>query len=101
MQEQTLSAVVTLPLSKIGELIQSTGSQIAYCKFLKRDNSVRTMSFKGISAKYIKGGEKPYNAKAKKLSPVWCIKSQGIRSIRWESVLELNVKGQRYNFMEG
>jgi len=97
-----LSAVITMPKKQIDTILKSTGSQIAYCKFQKRDGSIRKMYYKTIAKKYIKGenGKGPaYDAKEKELTPVYDVKAAGIRSIRWDSVLEIGVKGQRYNFI--
>lgn len=101
--EDTMVATVKMPKNKVDTIIKSTGSQIAYCKFQKRDGSIRKMWYKGISKKYIKGkdGSGPaYNAKEKQLTPVFDVKAGAIRSIRWESVIEIGVKGERYTFTE-
>jgi len=103
ISSEELTAVVRMPRERIDTVLKSTGSQIAYCKFQKRDGSIRKMYYKTIAKKYIKGkdGKGPaYSAKEKGLTPVYDVKATGIRSIRWDSVMEIGIKGQRYNFTE-
>jgi len=97
----TKVAVVTMDSSKIDTILKSTGSKIAYCKFQKRDGSIRKMSYKCISKKYIKGkqGSGPvYNARKKGITHVYDVHNHGIRAIRWDSVIEIGVNRQKYTF---
>ena len=103
IKQNKLNAVVTMPKENVDSIIKSTGSQIAYCKFQKRDGSIRKMWYKNIASKYVKGEEgkgRVYDPKIKQLTPIFDIKKSAIRTIRWDSVLEIGVKKQRYLFVE-
>lgn len=96
-----MTATITMPINDIDVILKSTGSQIGYCKFQKSNGAIRKMWFKNISPKYIvgKNGKGPvYSAKEKKLTPVFDVKSHGIRTIKWDSVLEIGIKGKKYSF---
>jgi len=84
----------------VDKVIKSAGWSIGYCKFQKKDGTVRNMWFQGrIHGKNLKGGPRKYNPKEHRLSWVRDVKlpiGSCVRSIKWDSIIKLTVNGQTY-----
>ena len=85
---------------KAVEKIKDTNGKIFYTEFIKRSNGEKRKMWarKGVT-KYLKGGDKPYNADAKDLITVFDMQKVDYRSIPKESILELSANGEKYEII--
>lgn len=80
--------------------IENTNGKIFYTEFIKRSNGKKRKMWarKGVK-KYLKGGDKPYNADDKDLITVFDMQKIGYRSIPKENILKLNANGKKYEII--
>lgn len=86
---------------KAVEEIENTDGKIFYAEFIKRSNGEKRkmLARKGVT-KYLKGGEKPYNADDKDLITVFDMQKVDYRSIPKENIQRLSANGKKYKVTE-
>ena len=96
MTTNTLPAFNYQNLSKL-----VSDGQIFSVEFIKRSTGeLRKMTCRMGVKKYLRGGSKPYSAKAKSLLTVYSLDSEGYRSIPVENVQRITVSGQTFTFAQ-
>ena len=95
-------AINTLPqfnYSNLSKLVSD--GQIFSVEFIKRSTGeLRKMTCRMGVKKYLRGGSKAYNSKAKNLLTVYSLDSEGYRSIPVENIRRLTVSGQSFTFAQ-
>jgi hypothetical protein len=79
------------------KLIKATKGKFFTVTFIKRtDGTTRVMNARlGVRA-FLRGGELPFNAEAKKLIPVYDVQKHDYRLIPWDALQELKIDNQTY-----
>lgn len=82
------------------EEIENTDGKIFYTEFIKRSNGEKRKMWarKGVT-KYLKGGDKPYNADDKDLITVFDMQKVDYRSIPKENIIKLSANGEKYEII--
>lgn len=75
--------------------IEESNGKIIGIRFVKRtDGTIREMNCRLGVKKYLKGGEKAYDAKEKGLITVFDMQKKGYRSIPTENILAIVIGGE-------
>ena len=93
-----MNDAIKISSSKAGALVENyKGNQFFTVTFIKRSNGEsRVMNCRKGVKKHLKGGEKAYDPKAKRLVCVYDIKASGYRSIPLENITNISMEGKDY-----
>ena len=80
---------------KVEELRQIVGeTKIFTVEFIKKDNTLRVMNCRLGVKKHLRGGELPYDAKAKNLLPVFDLQKGEYRIINVDTLKKVTFEGK-------
>jgi ribosomal protein L28 len=92
----------------VKDLISSAGGTFATVSFVKKDGTLRTMHIQPAVGKFhVKGDEASESAKKgvetrkvnnPNLMPIWDTDNKAFRSINLDTLKQVKVRGQVYNF---
>ena len=86
--------------SETRELKALLGGQVFGAKFTKRDGTVRSGSFRLGVRSHLQGGEKSYDTDARGHLTVFDMTKRAYRTIRVESLIEVNAHGTTWRVSE-
>ena len=87
----------TINTDKAKELIKETNGRIFSSTFIKKDNTIRTLTARlGKRYKSKTGREAPYNAKEFNLLPVYDMSKKAFRMLNFNTLLTLTINKNKY-----
>jgi hypothetical protein len=88
----------TINRTKAKELIKESKGLIFNASFIKKDNTVRTLTGRLKVTKYLKENakEQPYDPNKYNLQPVYDLKAKGYRMLNLNTLLTLNINTNKY-----
>ena len=87
----------TITTDKAKELIKETNGKIFSSTFIKKDNSIRTLTCRlGKRYKSKTGRKAPYKAKEYNLLPVYDMKIKAFRMLNFNTLLTLTIDKNKY-----
>tara|TARA_B110000503_G_C7083933_1_gene386406 strand:- start:961 stop:1296 length:336 start_codon:yes stop_codon:yes gene_type:complete len=88
----------TIDRNKAKELIKESNGKIFNTSFLKKDNTVRTLTGRLQVTKHLKENAKkqPYNPSKYNLQPVYDLNAKGYRMINFNTLLTLTINKEKY-----
>ena len=88
---------MNITTDKAKELIRETNGQIFSSTFIKKDNSIRTLTARiGKKYKSKTGREAPYKASNYNLLPVYDMKIKAFRMLNINTLLTLTINKNKY-----
>ena len=80
------------------ELIKESKGLIFSTSFIKKDNTIRTLTGRLKVTQYLKENAKkqPYNPSDYNLQPVYDLKAKGYRMLNFNTLLTLNINANKY-----
>jgi len=88
---------MNITIDKAKELIRETNGQIFSSTFIKKDNSIRTLTARlGKSYKSKTGKAAPYKAQNYNLLPVYDMQIKEFRMINFNTLLSLTINKNTY-----
>ena len=84
--------------TKAKELIKESKGLIFSTSFIKKDNTIRTLTGRLKVTQYLKENAKkqPYNPSDYNLQPVYDLKAKGYRMLNFNTLLTLNINANKY-----
>lgn len=93
--------MITINTNQAKELIRDTNGQIFSSTFIKKDNSIRTLTCRLRKRYKSKTGRKaPYKAKEYNLLPVYDMKIKDFRMLNFNTLLTLTINKNKYKIIE-
>ena len=88
----------TINRNKAKELIKDSKGKIFNTSFLKKDNTVRTLTGRLQVTKHLKENAKPrpYDPSKYNLQPVYDLKAKGYRMLNFNTLLTLSINANKY-----
>jgi len=88
----------TINKTKAKELIKQSKGLIFSTSFIKKDNTIRTLTGRLKVTQYLKENAKkqPYNPSKYNLQPVYDLKAKGYRMLNLNTLLTLNINKTKY-----
>ena len=87
----------TITTDRAKELIRETNGQIFSSTFIKKDNTIRTLTARiGKQYKSKTGNKAPYKAKEYNLLPVYDMKIKAFRMLNFNTLLTLTINKNNY-----
>ena len=88
----------TINKTKAKELIKESKGLIFNASFIKKDNTVRTLTGRLQVTKHLKENakEQPYDPSKYNLQPVYDLKAKGYRMLNLNTLLTLNINANKY-----
>ena len=87
----------TITIDKAKELIKETNGKIFSSTFVKKDNTIRTLTCRlGKRYKSKTGKAAPYKAKEYNLLPVYDMKIKAFRMLNFNTLLTLTINKNNY-----
>ena len=88
----------TINRTKAKELIKESKGLIFNASFIKKDNTVRTLTGRLQVTKHLKENakEQPYDPSKYNLQPVYDLKAKGYRMLNFNTLLTLNINANKY-----
>ena len=80
------------------ELIKESNGKIFNTSFLKKDNTIRTLTGRLQVTKHLKENAKkqPYDPSKYNLQPVYDLKAKGYRMLNFNTLLTLSINNNKY-----
>lgn len=80
------------------ELIKDSKGKIFNASFIKKDNTVRTLTGRLQVTQYLKENakEQPYDPSKYNLQPVYDLKAKGYRMLNFNTLLTLSINNNKY-----
>jgi len=89
--------MITITTDKAKELIRETNGQIFSSTFVKKDNTIRTLTARtGKKYKSKTGKEAPYKAQKYNLLPVYDMRIKAFRMLNFSTLLTLTINKSKY-----
>ena len=90
----------TITTDKAKELIKETNGKIFSSTFIKKDNSIRTLTCRlGKRYKSQTGREAPYKASNYNLLPVYDMTKKAFRMLNFNTLLTLTINKNKYKII--
>lgn len=90
--------MTTITTDKAKELIKETNGRIFSSTFIKKDNTIRTLTARlGKRYKSKTGKAAPYKAKEYNLLPVYDMSKKAFRMLNFNTLLTLTINKNTYN----
>ena len=88
----------TINRNKAKELIKESKGKIFNTSFLKKDDTVRSLTGRLQVTKHLKENAKkqPYKPSDYNLQPVYDLKAKGYRMLNFNTLLTLNINANKY-----
>ena len=88
----------TINKNKAKELIKDSKGLIFSTTFIKKDNTIRTLTGRLQVTKHLKENAKkqPYNPNKYNLQPVYDLKAKGYRMLNLNTLLTLTINNNKY-----
>ena len=88
----------TINRTKAKELIKDSKGKIFNASFIKKDNTVRTLTGRLQVTKHLKENAKkqPYKPSDYNLQPVYDLKAKGYRMLNFNTLITLNINANKY-----
>ena len=88
----------TINKTKAKELIKESKGKIFNTSFLKKDNTVRTLTGRLQVTKHLKENakEQPYDPSKYNLQPVYDLKAKGYRMLNLNTLITLSINKEKY-----
>ena len=88
----------TINKTKAKELIKDSKGKIFNASFIKKDNTVRTLTGRLQVTKHLKENAKkqPYKPSDYNLQPVYDLKAKGYRMLNFNTLITLNINANKY-----
>ena len=88
----------TINRNKAKELIKESKGKIFNASFIKKDNTVRTLTGRLQVTKHLKENakEQPYDPNKYNLQPVYDLKAKGYRMLNFNTLLTLSINANKY-----
>ena len=88
----------TINRNKAKELIKESKGKIFNASFIKKDNTVRTLTGRLQVTKHLKENakEQPYDPNKYNLQPVYDLKAKGYRMLNFNTLITLSINANKY-----
>ena len=86
---------MTISINTARKIIADEGGKFFKAKFIKKDNTIRTMNCRKGVTKHLRGGTSTIAHKDNLVS-VYDMQAEGYRSINLDTLLELDANGVHY-----
>ena len=88
----------TINRTRAKELIKESKGLIFNASFIKKDNTVRTLTGRLKVTKYLKENAKkqPYKPSDYNLQPVYDLKAKGYRMLNFNTLITLSINANKY-----
>jgi len=95
--QQTQRLVHQIPFQRAVLFLQNeTEGRIFSVYFRKKDGTMRSMNCRRGVKKHLRGGDLPYDAKAKRLLPVFDLQVEGYRSVNLNTLVSFNIMSETF-----
>ena len=90
--------MITITSTRAKELIKESKGKIFNASFIKKDNTVRTLTGRLQVTKHLKENAKkqPYKPSDYNLQPVYDLKAKGYRMLNFNTLLTLSINKTKY-----
>ena len=88
----------TITSTRAKELIKDSKGKIFSTSFIKKDNTIRTLTGRLKVTQHLKENAKkqPYDPNKYNLQPVYDLKAKGYRMLNFNTLLTLNINANKY-----